>query len=109
MASELWRRAERSSCRLIEAPLAATLAATDSPDGAPTVLRGVIDLAFREPAGWVIVDYKSERVDRAALSKLVKYYRPQLEAYARVWRQIVDEPIAECGLFFTHTGEYRAV
>jgi ATP-dependent exoDNAse (exonuclease V) beta subunit len=70
------------------------------------VLRGVIDLAFRETAGWVIVDYKSERVDRSAIPALAKYYRPQLESYARVWRQIVKAPVVECGLFFTHTGEY---
>jgi ATP-dependent helicase/nuclease subunit A len=108
-ASELWARASRSSCRLIEAPLAAPRSAEESLDGIPTVLRGVIDLAFRETTGWVIVDYKSERVERSELLALTRYYRPQLEAYAQVWRQIVDEPVIECGLFFTHAGEYVTV
>jgi ATP-dependent helicase/nuclease subunit A len=73
------------------------------------VLRGVIDLVFRETAGWVIVDYKSERVADSHIPELVAYYKPQLEAYANVWEQVVGQSVVECGLFFSHTGQYVVV
>ncbi len=40
----------------------------------------MIDLAFKERGGWVIVDYKSDKVD-GNLEALVTYYRPQVEMY----------------------------
>jgi ATP-dependent helicase/nuclease subunit A len=75
----------------------------------PTILRGVIDLVFLEPAGWVIVDYKSERVPASEISALVAFYRPQVEAYAAVWEKAVGQPVAQRGLYFTHSGEYVTV
>ena len=83
--------------------------ATESTTGLPTVLRGVIDLVFQEDAGWVIVDYKSERVETGDLPALVKYYKPQIEAYARVWERVVGQSVTESGLFFTHTASYVRV
>jgi ATP-dependent helicase/nuclease subunit A len=108
MASPLWKRARQASQRLTEVPLS-YLAPGNGATGIPTILRGVIDLAFREPAGWIIVDYKSERVPASELPALVAYYRPQLEAYAAAWEAIVREPVAEKGLYFTNVGKYVVV
>jgi ATP-dependent helicase/nuclease subunit A len=59
IASDLWRRALSSEQRLAEVPF--TLEQKDG--DRPTYLEGVIDLAFREPDGWVVVDYKTDRGD----------------------------------------------
>ncbi len=75
----------------------------------PTVLRGVIDLVFLESAGWVIVDYKSERVEASDIPALFAYYKPQIEAYAKAWEKVVGELVVESGLFFTHAGEYLTI
>ena len=89
--------------------MATPVSASDSSTGLPTVLRGVIDLVFQESTGWVIVDHKSERVDASDIPALVAYYKPQIEAYADVWQNVVGEPVTERGLFFTHTGVYVTV
>ena len=73
------------------------------------MLRGVIDLVFRETVGWVIVDYKSERVEASETPALVDYYKPQINAYVEVWQKIVNLPVVERGLFFTHAGKYVIV
>jgi ATP-dependent helicase/nuclease subunit A len=105
-ASDVWQRARESEHCMTEVPLALLVPAEQSPTGLPTVRRGVIDLVFRQPTGWVIVDYKSERVDVSAVAALVTYYKPQVEAYAKAWEEVVGQPVVESGLYFTHTGTY---
>lgn len=102
LASELWQRARDSEQCLTEVPIATH----SSEDGLPTVLRGVIDLIFRESDGWVIVDYKSERVGPDSIPNLAAYYGPQILAYARVWEAITGQPVVEAGLLFTHTNQF---
>ncbi len=104
--SDLWQRARSAEQCLVEVPLVLPAGAGSPGHALPTVLRGVIDLAFRESSGWVIVDYKSERAQRTQLPALVTYYRPQVAAYAQAWQQIVDQPVTEQGLLFTHFCQY---
>ena len=106
ITSDLWQRAQKSTNCLTEVPLAMPVTSSEATSGLSTVLRGVIDLVFREPAGWVIVDYKSERVETSAIPALVDYYKPQIDAYVDVWQKIVKQPVVERGLFFTQTGMY---
>jgi ATP-dependent helicase/nuclease subunit A len=107
--SHVWVRAQNANRCLTEVPMGVLVPASDAPSGLPTVARGVLDLVFLEAAGWVIVDYKTERVGAAELPKLVDYYRPQIDAYADVWQKAVGQVVVERGLLFTHTGEYRPV
>jgi ATP-dependent helicase/nuclease subunit A len=108
MASELWRRARHAKRLWAEVPIALPRRGV-ADDDLPTVLRGVIDLVFEEAAGWVIVDYKSERVATGDIPALVTYYKPQVDAYAEAWQTIVGQPVVERGLLFTHTGLYVTV
>jgi ATP-dependent helicase/nuclease subunit A len=103
MASEIWQRAMNSTQRLVEVPFQVMASPEGSP---PTLLRGVIDLTFREPAGWVIVDYKTDRKALADLPPLVDQYGGQVRVYADSWAAITGEPVCEIGLYFTHTGMY---
>jgi ATP-dependent helicase/nuclease subunit A len=105
LVSDIWQRAQNAERCLTEVPLAMPVQA----EQLPTVRRGVIDLIFKGPAGWVIVDYKSERVDSEAIPALVSYYEPQVRAYIEAWKTIVGERIAEAGLFFTHPGRFVIV
>jgi len=109
ITSEVWQRARKADRCLPEVPLAMPVGAAESGNGLPTVLRGVIDLVFLESAGWVIVDYKSERVEASDIPALVAYYKPQIEAYAKAWEKVVGQSVVESGLFFTHTGKYVTV
>ena len=109
ITSEVWQRARKADRCLPEVPLAMPVSAAESGNGLPTVLRGVIDLVFLESAGWVIVDYKSERVEAGDIPALVAYYKPEIEAYAKAWEKVIGQSIVERGLFFTHTGMFVTV
>jgi ATP-dependent helicase/nuclease subunit A len=101
--SEIWARARASQRVLVEVPLLMQGPSGDSP---PTVHRGVIDLVFREPAGWVIVDYKTDLVERGSLAALVEHYRPQVQSYADAWQALQPERVHEIGLFLTRLNDY---
>jgi ATP-dependent helicase/nuclease subunit A len=103
MKSTLWQRASRSRQRSTELPFVVL----DAADGA--LVRGVIDLAFEESDGWVIVDYKTDRATGKQLEKLVETYRPQVTAYSTAWAQILQQPVKEVGLYFTNANRYVAV
>ena len=62
--SEIWKRAQQSHLVLPEVPIMMMdrSAVRESSDDQPLLLRGVIDLAFLEEKGWVIVDYKTDQV-----------------------------------------------
>jgi ATP-dependent helicase/nuclease subunit A len=93
MGSALWRRARAAGKCLTEVPVAVTL-----PDG---LVRGVIDLAFEEQGGWVLVDYKT---DRESIEELLEKYRAQLESYRDCWRLV--GPVKEVGIYATRAGRY---
>ena len=63
--------ATRGACRR-ESPVTCLL-----PDG--TLVEGVVDLAFEERGGWIVVDYKTDREIAAAGEER---YRRQLALYA---------------------------
>ncbi len=104
MRSDLWRRAQAGKPCLAEVPIQFI-----QPEAAalPTIVRGVIDLVFREPAGWVIVDYKTDDREGQAVEHLVEHYGGQVRLYAEAWTGITGEPVVETGLYFVRTGRYR--
>ena len=101
--SDLWQRALASRERLTEVPFQ-----VPSDDGGlPVILRGVVDLAFREDDGWVLVDYKTDPAKGARLAQLAAEYAPQLELYADCWQRMTGRIVKERILFFSTAG--RAV
>ena len=132
--SSFWSRAMRAGRRLYEVPFSVKVgpgeadyggllaaigpvpAAGGRPvaaaEGAPVFLSGAIDLVFKEEDGWIIADYKTDRLPAAleaagagdrekALAVLVDHYRPQVELYTRFWARITAENVKESGLYFT--------
>lgn len=108
VGSAVWQRACAAPQRLVEVPFTKLLPAS-SPwvrNGLPTLVRGVIDLVFREAAGWVIVDYKTDQAARTALPAVVEHHRPQVQMYGQLWEEMVGEPVVERGLYFTEVDRY---
>jgi ATP-dependent helicase/nuclease subunit A len=93
-ASALWRRAEAAKRRLAEVPFALEL--EDA-----TWMEGVVDLAFRESDGWVLVDYKTDRGDDPDFAARRLSYREQLTRYADAWSRLTGEPVKERLIFWT--------
>ena len=61
------------------------------------IVQGMIDCAFREGDGWILLDYKTDRItDEQAF---IEEYRPQLEWYAVALRELTGKPVRECWLY----------
>ncbi len=89
-------------------PESAALAAAPAADALPSVLEGVIDLAFREPDGWVVADYKTDVGTDPDFGVRVDAYRRQVELYAQAWARLTGEPVKERVLFFTTLGRIES-
>ena len=107
MGSDLWTRARAGTSCLTEVPIQFLQSRTER--SVPTIVRGVIDLVFRETDGWVIVDYKTDDHSPEAIDGLVEHYAGQVRLYAEAWQRAVDESVCETGLYFVRTGRYRPV
>jgi ATP-dependent exoDNAse (exonuclease V) beta subunit len=82
MKSDLWKRAQKSPACYVEVPVQIL---EPGKKGKPSVMRGVIDLVFREKDAWTIVDYKTDGRDAAFLEKK---YGKQLENYRKAWMKV---------------------
>lgn len=139
IASDFWLRSVRAERRLYEVPFS-VLVGPGEPEhaglvaaiglaptaggkpvvaapGAPVLISGAIDVLFEEEDGWVIADYKTDRlpaqiagedeaVREQALAMLVAHYRPQVRLYTRFWSRITGEKVKESGLYFTALGRW---
>jgi ATP-dependent helicase/nuclease subunit A len=102
MGSDLWQRALRSPHRLVEVPFQVLL--DDGSVSVPTIVRGAIDLIFKEPDGWVLVDVKTDKLPGGKADSLVEKYSPQVRLYADAWCSCVGEKVKETVLYFTQAG-----
>ena len=50
---------------------------------------------FRKAGRWVIVDYKTDRIDGPPPEKLLRAYRGQLDVYRRAWSALSSANEAE--------------
>ena len=66
-------------------------------DEGGTLLQGVIDCAFRESDGWVLLDYKTDRIEDE--EAFCQRYAMQIEWYARAIERITGEPVCEMWLY----------
>ena len=105
-ASDLWSRAGRASRRLSEIPFALALEGEADP---PMWLEGVVDLAFREPAGWVLVDYKTDRGDDPQFDTRRLAYHEQLRRYGAAWERLTGEPVVDRLILWTRDGREERV
>jgi len=66
-----------------------------------------MDLVFKEKDGWVIADYKTDKVD-GNLDALIAFHKPQVEMYREFFEHISSEKVKEAGLYFTDAGKWVA-
>jgi ATP-dependent helicase/nuclease subunit A len=99
--SDVWKRAMRSGTALVEVPFSSS----SIDEGATQIVDGVIDLAFRDHNGWVVVDYKTDAVaDPDVWQQRTELYRRQVNLYADFWEQLTGEPVTERVLVLTSVG-----
>jgi ATP-dependent helicase/nuclease subunit A len=67
-------------------------------------VQGVLDCLIEEDDGFVLIDYKTDRIPPEALRARTTYYRPQIRLYARAVEAIYPKPLKEGFLYFLHLG-----
>ena len=77
--------------------------AADAPEE-KVLLQGVIDCLIDTPEGYVILDFKTDRVSEGGIAARAEQYRPQLEAYMLAVREVFGRPVRKSILYFFHTG-----
>ena len=110
MQSELWLRAQQSQCRLLEVPFQVLKERETGSGGIlPTIIRGTVDLIFKENDGWILVDYKTDVVRPETMQRLVKKYAAQIGIYSEAWKECTGEPVIEAGLYLVAVNKYVPV
>ncbi|MDA8335159.1 MAG: helicase-exonuclease AddAB subunit AddA [Peptococcaceae bacterium] len=97
-AGALGRRLTRGNVRR-ELPFSLLLPADEvypAGRGETVLVQGVIDCLVEEEEGFLLVDWKTERLRGGAVER----YRVQLDVYARAVRTILGRPVREKYLYF---------
>ena len=98
--SALWETLQAAHEVYTEVPLAVS---EDVEKEGATLVRGFIDLAYRDDAGWHIVDYKTDPADTEEQAAAVRRtYQPQQDIYARYWRRLTGAPVVDAVLWLAH-------
>lgn len=65
------------------------------------LIRGVIDLVFKENDGWVIADYKTNKITGSEkVKELKEKYSSQMDSYKRVFEELTGERVKETVVLF---------
>jgi len=70
----------------------------------PILIQGVVDCLFRDSAGIVLLDYKTDQVYMGQYEQAAERHRFQLDVYAEALELSLGEPIAECYVHFLSGG-----
>lgn len=73
--------------------------------GEEILVQGIIDCCFIEDGRWVLLDYKTNRVDaKQTAEKIAEYYRPQLKMYSNALEAITGIEVKEAWLYLLSVG-----
>lgn len=102
--SDIGRRMAESPELHREYPFTVLLAGGDplpeTETGEQILIQGVIDCLFREDDAWILVDYKSDRLETADAFR--SRYAIQLALYKRAVEQITHRPVEEMYIYSLH-------
>ena len=106
-AKAVWRE-KKFTVRLSDLALGGSLSQLSADyAGTDGMLTGIMDLVFEEPDGIVLVDYKTDRVQRA--EELLTHYTEQIRLYAQALELLNSKPVKECYLYSLYVNAVIAV
>jgi ATP-dependent helicase/nuclease subunit A len=107
LEGRIWTELQHAESVYTEYPIALERRA----ESGPVVRRGVIDLAYRTEEGWVLIDYKSDRVHDSPGEVLADghSYIQQIRAYAESWTEVIGASVHRAGLWFADSGTHVVV
>lgn len=72
-------------------------------ENSPTMVQGIVDCAFMEDGGWILIDYKTDRDTDPAT--FVPRHEMQMNWYRKALERITDTEVREMWLFALRTGK----
>ncbi|MBS3900074.1 MAG: helicase-exonuclease AddAB subunit AddA [Dethiobacter sp.] len=69
------------------------------------LIQGIIDLLVKTEEGYVLVDFKTDKIPQGGAEELAKRYKEQLGFYARAVETILAAPVKASYLYLVRTGE----
>jgi ATP-dependent exoDNAse (exonuclease V) beta subunit len=85
--AKFWEEAKASDERYEEVPFARI-----STQGLPQVLNGTIDLVYKRPSDWRLLDYKTDT--SATTDDLRARYQQQIDVYAEAWGSVAGGKVS---------------
>jgi ATP-dependent helicase/nuclease subunit A len=98
MAKKMWREF-RFNFEISASELYDDIAGLDE----KILMQGMADLVFEDESGFVLLDYKTDRVTSTA--ELAEKYRAQLDCYARAVKEILQEDVKERFIYSFYLGK----
>ena len=104
--SDLYHRIAESDTVLKEKQLFVQMGRLNLPEdsvlrkyyaGTDGIMIGTVDLLFREPDGWVIVDYKTDRIKETGY--YIEKYAVQLGLYQNAMELVLGEPVRQAYIY----------
>jgi ATP-dependent helicase/nuclease subunit A len=78
--------------------------------GEEILVQGIIDCCFIEDDKWILLYYKTNRVDsKNTAVKIAEYYKPQLQTYRSALEEITGIEVKEAYLYLLSVGEEARV
>ncbi|NLY51766.1 MAG: UvrD-helicase domain-containing protein [Firmicutes bacterium] len=69
-------------------------------DEEKVIVQGVIDCLVKEPGGFLLIDFKTDRISKAGVEEAARSYRMQIDQYCRAVETIFRQPVKEAYLYF---------
>jgi ATP-dependent helicase/nuclease subunit A len=73
------------------------------------MVRGRIDAMIPDPAGVILIDYKTDRVTAETIEDRTAFYRPQVESYGRAMVGITRKPVKAVHLVYLVARQIRTL
>ena len=108
LGSNIAARARDAERLLVEAPFCLNVGAREADVAASDeniIVQGVIDMCFLEDGAWVVVDYKTDRIDAKDAQEAAQKYALQLDLYAEALRRITDKKVRQKYIYFLETNQ----
>ncbi|MFZ5975034.1 MAG: helicase-exonuclease AddAB subunit AddA [Bacillota bacterium] len=98
-SSSLGRRMANARTVRREWPFTLQMGAGEVMEGAPAgdtlLVQGVMDACFEEDGAWVLIDFKTDRVEEQTLELSAEKHAVQLDFYARALETLTSMPVKE--------------
>jgi len=107
LRSDLAARARAAQKCLFEQPFCLNMSARElelADSDEAVIVQGIIDMCCAEDGKWVVVDYKTDRVDAGSAAEAAQKYAVQLNLYGRALADITGLPVAEKWIYFLSAG-----